>query len=34
MHKRKHRKFIIEGKYVTEVEIEIIDSDEGVVTLS
>ena len=29
MHKRKHRKFIIEGKYVAEVEIEIIDSDEG-----
>ncbi len=29
MHKRKHKKFIIEGKYVAEVEIDIIDTDEG-----
>jgi len=29
MNKRKHKKFIIEGKYVAEVEINIIDSDEG-----
>ncbi len=26
---RKHKKFIIEGRYVAEVEIDIIDSDEG-----
>ena len=24
-----HKKFIVEGKYVAEVEIEIIDTDEG-----
>ncbi len=29
MHKRKHKKFIVVGKYVAEVEINIIDSDEG-----
>ncbi len=29
MHRRKHKKFIIEGKYVAEVEIDIIDTDEG-----
>ena len=29
MHKRKHKKFIIEGKYVAEVEVEIIDTNEG-----
>jgi len=29
MHKRKHKKFIVEGKYVAEVEVEIIDSGEG-----
>jgi len=29
MHKRKHTKFIVEGKYVAEVEVEIIDTDEG-----
>jgi len=27
MHKRKHTKLVHEGKYVAEVEIEIIDSD-------
>ncbi len=26
---RKHKKFIVEGNYVAEVEINIIDSDEG-----
>lgn len=29
MHTRKHTKLIHEGKYAAEVEIEIIDSDEG-----
>jgi FAD synthase len=29
MHTRKHTKLIHEGKYVAEVEIEIIDSEEG-----
>ena len=29
MYRRKHKKFIIEGKYVAEVEVEIIDSDDG-----
>jgi hypothetical protein len=29
MYKRKHTKFIVEGKYVAEVEVEIIDTDEG-----
>ena len=29
MRKRKHTKFLHEGKYVAEIEIEILDSDEG-----
>ena len=29
MHNRKHTKLLHEGKYVAEVEIEIIDSDKG-----
>ena len=29
LHTRKHTKLVHEGKYVAEVEIEIIDSDEG-----
>jgi FAD synthase len=29
MHARKHTKMLHEGKYVAEVEIEIIDSEEG-----
>jgi hypothetical protein len=29
MHKRRHTKLVHEGKYVAEVEIEIIDSEEG-----
>jgi hypothetical protein len=29
MRKRKHTKFIHEGEYVAEVDIELIDTDEG-----
>lgn len=29
MKKRQHKKLIQEGKYVAEIEVEIIDSDEG-----
>jgi hypothetical protein len=29
MHKRKHTKLVHEGKYIAEVDIEIIDSSEG-----
>ena len=29
MHKRKHTKLLHEGKYVAEIEIDIIDSDKG-----
>jgi hypothetical protein len=29
MRKRRHKKLIHEGKYVAEVDIELIDSDEG-----
>ncbi len=29
MHTRKHKKYIIEDKYVAEVEIELVDTEEG-----
>ena len=29
MHRRKHTKLVHEGKYIAEVDIEIIDSSEG-----